>query len=447
MRRYLWARIVTVIGITCSPVAGLAIDVNSTVTALRLANEITGGLMPTSDPLFAQMVASVAAGNVQAAALIAANSPYFASYMARRLALQMQSPALSTGGVTDSDATAFLIAHFVGAPGVKPSISTIWSDNSTYVLNIGGTNVHAASLTATQLNTRPGLTNAVDWMASLVALPGQTVSTVSGKTVTTGVTLPAANVGGYVTLSDRSGDSSFAQYGLTAGTNLRMIEGIWEISTGLQLLDVASEQAVAADAPRFVPETNSNFFHGQGQTACIACHGGGMASVNHGYSTVADIFDYNPTTAPTAGLVYNAAPATATMKSLGSDPTKRTATLTCNLAATPTPVCNPDSAGVDSQQKWDLNLVWGQTGVLQKMGWRGPATGQGLNALGAAIGQAAIVYQFLTVRVINEVCPMGSFTQSQVNSIAALADPMASPPGSDDVRTIVAAVASQPSCL
>jgi hypothetical protein len=49
-----------------------AIDVQATVTALRLKNTITGGQMPVSDPMFASMVAKVQAGDVFGAADIAA---------------------------------------------------------------------------------------------------------------------------------------------------------------------------------------------------------------------------------------------------------------------------------------------------------------------------------------------------------------------------------------
>ncbi len=408
-----------------------AMDVASTTTALRLANTITGGSMPTSDPLFSQMVQMVAAGNTQGAAAVAANSSYFAQYLARRLALQMQSPSLAASAGADNDATAFIIAHFVGTSTTPPSISTLYSENATYLVNITSngttTQTHAASLTAAQIAS-------TNWMTALVQTPGQTASG--------GVTIPQKHVGGYTTLSDRVNDNSFAMYGATAGTNLRMIEGIWEISTGLQLVDVESTDAIPQDAPRFVPEYNPNFFHGQGQTACIACHGGGMSSLNHGYSTVADKFDFDPTN----GFTYIATPTIATMKSLGSDPTLRQSKATCDLTATPTPVCNPDSLGADPNQGWDVNTTWGASGVLTRMGWRGPTSGQGLNALGTAIGQASIVYQFMVERVIGEICPMGMFTQSDVSTIANAADPNAQPAGTNDIRTIVAMVAANPMC-
>ena len=134
------------------------------------------------------------------------------------------------------------------------------------------------------------------------------------------------------------------------------------------------------------------------------------------------------------------------MKSLGSDVALRAPAATCDLTVKPTPICNPDSQGVDKNQAWDVGTTWLQTGVLDKMGWRGATTGMGLNELGAAIGKASIVYEQMTKRVIREVCPMGAFTAEDVSRIAASADPNAQPAGSDDVRTIVAKVAAHESC-
>jgi hypothetical protein len=401
-----------------------AIDVASTLTALRLRNSITGGLLPVSDPIFTDMVAKVQAGDTYGAALSAARSKYFANYLARRLALQMQTPALETAGIRDSDATAFLIAHFTGA---APRLSTIWSENATYlVVGPQGKPVHASDLSTADAD-------AVDW-SQLVRSGGQQ----DGN----GVFLPVKHVGGYTTLSDRPDDTSFAIYGATAGTNLRMIEGIWEIATGLTLLDVASGAASVQQVPRFVPEYDPNFFEGQGQQACISCHGSGMSSLDHGYATVANIFDVTGN-----GFVFISNPTTGTMKSLGSDPGARARNLACSLTRTPTPVCNPESSDVDPQQGWDVSRSWEQSGVLKAMGWMGPAQGQGLQSLGFALGQSWIVYQFFTQRVIHELCPLGTFSALDINRIAAAANPWAEPAGTDDIRTIVAQVAISPGCL
>ncbi len=404
-----------------------AIDVASTVKALRLKNAITGGLMPSSDPLFTQMVNLVASGDIRGAALVAANSKYFANSTARRLALQMQNPGLDASGMKDNDATAFLIAHFVGA-GAPARISNIWSENATYMVisPSTGAQVHAADLSGDELAN-------VDW-TQLVRLGGQLDSN--------GIYLPVSVVGGYATLSDRPGDNSFAMYGATAGTNLRMIEGIWQISTGFAIIDVASPAASVDQVPKFVPQYDPNFFHGQNQTACIACHGGGMTSVGHGYATVANVFDFTG-----KGLVYIANPTVNTMKSLGSDPGQRNRNLTCNLTRTPTPVCNPSSVDVDAAQSWDVSRTWSETGVLSAMGWKGPTQGQGLQQLGYAITQSWIVYQFFTQRVIGELCPLGNFSAAEITAIAASANPWAEPAGTDDLRTIVAAVAASPGCL
>lgn len=404
-----------------------ALDVASTAIALKLRNAITGGGMPVSDPLFQSMVAHVAANDTYGAALIAANSKYFANYLARRLALQMQTPALDSTGITDSDGSAFLVAHFVGAGGVPARLSTIWSESATYQLQFpDGSAKHAADLTDADLAT-------LDWTQMFRT---------GGQQDVTGTFIPVQNVGGYTTLSDRPNDDSYAVYGATAGTNLRMIEGIWEIATGLTLLDVSSQDATPQQVPRFVPEYDVNFFQGQGQTACIACHGGGMTSLDHGYATVANLFNVTD-----QGFTYIANPTTSTMKSLGSNPQTRTAVQTCNLSKTPTPVCNPDSPDVDKAQGFDVSQTWTNSGVLTAMGWMAPTKGNGLQELGYYVAQSWIVYQFFTQRVVGELCPLGNFSTAQINVIAAAANPWADPAGTDDIRTIVAKVASSPGCL
>jgi hypothetical protein len=419
-----------------------AASVSSTVTALRLSNTITGGAMPTSDPLFQQMVTKVDSGDLKGAADIASHSKYFASYLARRMAMQMQNPSLDAANGTDNDATAFIIAHFAGAGANPPSISTIWSENATYLVTVTGstTPVHAADLTPAQLAT-------IDWSAALTSTPGQNLKVVQSATATGAVTvaagtLPAQHVGGYITLSDRPSDNSFAQYGATAGTNLRMIEGLWEVATGLTLVDAeSSDKGQAYMAPRFVPESDPNFFHGQGQTACLACHGGGLSSIEHGYSAVADVFNFDGKN----GLTFNPAPTTATMKSLGSDPTLRASIATCDVVKNPKLPCNPDSANLLPNQGWDLS-VWNSTGLITRLGWSAPLKGNGLNSLGVALGQASIVYRNLAVRVINEICPLGAFTEADLSKIVAAVSPSAIPAGTDDLRTIVSMVAVHPTC-
>lgn len=411
-----------------------AADVNATGVALRLSNTITGGYLSPSDPLFQQMVAKATAGDVAGAAALAANSKYFANYLARRLAFQMQNPALDASSVTDSDATTFLIAKFTGAGGVKPSISSIWSENATYLVNVNGVQTRAAALTPAQLAT-------VDWMSQIVQVPGQTAKQQNGNTFTP-IAIPEKHVGGYITLSDRGNDNSYAQWGAKDGTNLRYIEGVWEISSGLDIADFMSSQAPTSDVPRFVPQYDPAFFQAVGQPACIACHGGGLPSITHGYSTLADTFNFDAN----QGLVYYPTPTTATRKSLGSDATKRQQILTCNLQQTPTAVCNPDSSTIDPNQGWDLR-TFASSGVLNKLGWKGPTSGQGFNELGRAVGMADATYEQLVRRVTMEICPMGMLSDDEVKRIAKSANPNASPAGTDDIRTIVVNVASHASCL
>jgi hypothetical protein len=394
----------------------------ATVAALRMAGTITGGMMPNSAPEFAKMVNYIQSGDYYDAAQTAVQSTYFPSYFVRRFAKQMMNPAISDVGIPDNDATTFIVANLIGS-GTTANISQLWSDNSTYMINVAGTPTHAMKLSAAQLL-------AVDWKTDLVRVAGQMAVDQNNNPIA----IPPKHVGGYLTLSSQAGDGSVAAYGLTAGTNLRAIEGIYEITMGLTLPElVVMDGAKAQLVPRFVPETNANFFVGQGQPACLTCHGGGASSLNHGYATMADVFDFDPNN----GLTYIAAPTTGSMKSLGSTPNNRANTLTCNLAKFT--VCNPDSYGADTQQTWDLS-TWQAGGLLSTMGWKGAITGEGLNALGAAVGQASLVYNFLVQRVIGEICPLGDIGSAQRASIASQAQ------AQDSFGYIVAQVASDPSC-
>jgi hypothetical protein len=404
----------------------------SIIGALRISGIITGGSMPTNSADFATMTTQVSNGDYYGAALTAVDSPYGASYLLRRLAFQMQNAGYTASSVTDSDATAFILAHFIGATGsgTTASIKKLWSDNQTcLVKNSAGVMVHVADLTDAEKIT-------TDFTKAISCTTGQTAADPASATVPAArITIPVKHVGGYVTLSDRAGDNSIAQVGATAGTNLRYIENIWMVATGLDLLSFASTDAHVQDVPRFVPENDSHFLNGNGQTACIACHGGGLAAITHGYATIADLFDFDAV----KGLMYIATPTTGTMKSLGSDPTKRAANLACTSA---TAVCNPDSssATVLPTQNWDLATTWGARGMLTTLGWNGATSGQGLNTLGAAIGQANIVYTNLVKRVIKEVCPLGAVPATDLTAINSLAQ------SSDDIKLVIAKVASNPAC-
>jgi hypothetical protein len=406
------------------------------IAALKLSHAITGGYMSPTDPegIFQNMVSKIQEGDTLAAASLAANSRYFASYLGRRLAFQMQNLAMDASLAADNDSTAFILAHFVGGAGAKPSISTLWSENATYAVNINGTSTRVAAMTPAQIAS-------VNWLQDMVRVDGQRVRDAATANAT--VTLPPKHVGGFMTLSDRINDRSFAMNTATAGTNLRMVAGMWTIATGLEVIAAASTQAKVQDVPRFVPQNDPNFFRGQGQPACISCHSGGMASLSHGYSTFADIFDFDAT----KGLVYIANPTTNTKKSLGSDPAKRAGIAACNLVTAPKTDCNPDGTEAFANQKWDVKLVWEDTGMLSRMGWRGATSGEGLNTLGAALGKADIVYEFLAKRVAKEVCPTGDISEEDLKAIGATANPLAKPAGTDDIRTIVAHVASHPDCL
>jgi hypothetical protein len=126
------------------------------------------------------------------------------------------------------------------------------------------------------------------------------------------------------------------------------------------------------------------------------------------------------------------------MKSLGSMSNNRNATLQCNMTTFKT--CNPDSIQVMPNKGWDVAVTWQASGILSQWGWKGATSGSGLNALGVAIGQAAGVYSWLAQRVMNEICPLGSLHPSDLAAIGAQGQ------ATDDLRTIVAAVASAPTC-
>jgi hypothetical protein len=431
---------VLAIGIMASSAQAAAPE--AIVGALRISGIVTGGSMPTSSADFNTMVGQVGTGDFYGAALTAVQSQYGTSYILRRLAFQMQNAAYNAAIVNDNDATAFLMAHFAGVGGVN-GISKLWSDNFTCTVNVtrnGATaNIHVADLTTAEKNTidfRTALTctagqSAVDLILTNAAQAAAAANTTAPSVF---ITIPQKHVGGYTTLSDRINDTSFAELGATAGTNLRYIENIWMVATGMDLLAFASTEGRSQNVPRFVPENDPHFLLGSGQTACIACHAGGLPALNHGYSTLADLYDFDSG----RGLTYNTAPSTGTMKSLGSNPNNRGKTATCDL--TRFTVCNPDSVGADANQGWDLSATWGSRGLLATLGWTGATSGQGLNTLGAAIGKAGIVYANLVKRVMREICPLGAVPAKDITTITTAFQ------SSDDIKMVIAQVASNPAC-
>lgn len=397
--------------------------------ALRLSSVITGGTMPTGSAEFLSMVSAIEGpAGIAGAAKIAISSRYGVGHLMRRIAFQMQNPTGDATSVDDNDATAFIIAHLAGAATLgPPSISKLWSDDVTCSVNImRGQN--AMKVKAADLRDNEKLS--VDWKTALDCTAGQRArSPVDGSSVV----IPAQHVGGYLTLSDRRLDGSIAEYGATAGTNLRYIYSIWQTATGLGLMDFASSRVPAQVVPRFVPANDPNFLMGQGQNSCISCHGGGLVSVNHGYATVADLFNHTRD-----GFFFDESPEVNQRKSLGSSAGNRQRTLECNFVTFTT--CNPDSAGVAADHGWDVS-DWAGRGLLARMGWNGPSSGKGLNSLGAALGKATIVYSNLTKRVIREICPLGAIKNDEVEKIAEAAQK------TDDFSQIVVEVATHPACL
>jgi hypothetical protein len=312
-------------------------------------------------------------------------------------------------------------------------MNTIYTDNSTYRVNVSGNSTPANQLTLSQLF-------AVNWQTDLIRSDGQFASLRSNP-----VQIDAANVGGFFTASTGGGnDNSIASYGGTAGTNLRWAEALWEVSMGLSLPQLVNGTPDQPDAPAFVPSNDPNFFTGTGQPACISCHGAGGSSLMHGFATFADIFDFT-----NQGLIYNTSPLVNQQKSLGSNFTTRNAVLNCLLgksypAGTP---CNPksNSQNVAPTQKWDLSQ-WQSGGLLAYMGWTGATSGTGLNSLGSGIANAALTYQFMVSRVLSEICPNSGMSLETRATIATTAQTLDQGSGNNPFGYIVATIAADPNC-
>lgn len=458
-----------------------ASTLSATVQAVRMAGKITCGSMPATDPAFQTMVAKLSATppDYMGAATAAVQSKYFARCLPLRMARQMQNPTLSEAGVPVSQSIIFIVGELVGAAGTQPSISKLWSDNATFIFNQPGGNCWAqGSLGSTcviggaaPFGGPPGYPGGtargqyctsldpqygtfigdIDWQTQVIKVPAQCVvdSTLtvinSGSPPVLYSQLPQMHVGGYMTLSNTWYEKNFAEAAMKAGTNLRAIEFMYEIATGWTVPQMETTQAppltnLAPNAPAFVHAADRNFSSPVSQTACLACHGGGVSSLKHGYNTFADLFDYVDTAY--FGMWYNSTiPAPQNRKSNGSDPTIRANTVACTTSNYATNNCNPYSQLADDTNfSWDLSdFAPVQSGAW---GWHGPLAGNGLNALGQALGQADIVYQFMTKRVVNEICPpVQNFPQATINQIAAQAKTL------DSFPYIVEAVASNPACL
>lgn len=443
-----------------------------TVQALRMAGRITCGLMPASDPAFQAMVSKLSGSppDYMGAAAAAVASPYFAQCLVRRMAKEMMTPSMSAGGVPDNDATTFIVATLTGIPGQTPGISKLWSDDATYLIKVAGASCAAfgdanCSTGGSAPSGVPGSTGpychaldlgpaqlaAVSWQTDLVRVPNLQCATnlqaskFGTSPVIEYVPIPASDTAGYLTLSDRPNDGSYAVYGFEAGTNLRGIEGMYEIATGYDIPSMETDlppplTSLEGDAPAFVPAGNLNFANAVTQTACLACHGGGVSNTRHGYSALADLFDY-PNAAKTNIGFYPSLPPVTVRKSNGSNASIRGLVAACTTANYLTNNCNPYSGGVDDVGlSWDLS-DWSPV-ASGAWGWTGPTSGHGWNALGAALGKSGIVYTYMVQRVVSEICPPSSSLPPQtISQIAAQAMK------NDSFAYIVEAVASNPGCL
>ena len=89
-------------------------------------------------------------------------------------------------------------------------LSTIWSENATYlVVGPSGAAVHASTLSHSQAD-------ASDWTRLL---------RVGGQQDVNGNYIDVQNVGGYTTLGGKSNEISYAVVAATAGTNLALSKG------------------------------------------------------------------------------------------------------------------------------------------------------------------------------------------------------------------------------
>jgi hypothetical protein len=167
-----------------------------------------------------------------------------------------------------------IVGNFIGVPSasIAPHMNTIYSDNSTYTVNVAGTGTHANLLSLKSLL-------AVDWQTDLIHTAGQTAK-LPGSMPPTQIPIDVASVGGYFTASGATQpDNSIAAYGGAAGTNLRWAEALWEISMGLSLTELAAGTPAQSNVPAFVPAGDPNFFTGTGQPACMSCHGTGASAL------------------------------------------------------------------------------------------------------------------------------------------------------------------------
>lgn len=451
------------------PAPALGASTAVMVQALRMSGKITCGAMPTTDPAFQTMLTKLSASppDYLGAATAAVQSPYFPKCLVRRMARQMMSPAMSEVGIPDNDATTFLVANLIGTSGQTPTVGKLWSENATYLIHVTGASCKAIgdANCATggsapsgapkstgpychTMDLTPAQLEAVDWQTDLVAVPNQQCALnfdkTKGKTQVF-TAIPPTSAAGFLTLSDRINDNSYAMYAFLMGTNLRGVENMYEIATGFDIPSMETNLSpplttLETDAPAFVPAGDPNFTTPVTQTACLACHGGGVSSLTHGYAAVADLFDYQNK----KGLGFGFFPTLATAnnrKSNGSSTQIRNLVTKCTTSNYTTNDCNPFSSGVDDKTfSWDLHdFSPVSSGQWQ---WNGPVSGQGYNALGQALGQAGIVYKYMTQRVVGEICPsQPALTDQTISQIAAQAQ------ANDSFPYIVEAVASNPACL
>jgi len=212
-----------------------------------------------------------------------------------------------------------------------------------------------------------------------------------------------------------------------------MIRGIWTVSPGCRSR-LRLERRLVQYVPGSCREYRSQLLPRTGQDACISCHGGGLTALNHGYSTVGDLWDSTPPTACLLRDPHDRHPEVARLR-----PQEALRQRDVQPDAEADAGVQPGQLRNRSQPGLDLSITWGRAG--SSTSWAGaPEERPGLAALGAALGQATSVYQN------SPGARSRDLPHRHVQPDGHRPD-RGSRQGADDIRVIVAQVASSSTCI
>jgi len=158
----------------------------------------------------------------------------------------------------------------------------------------------------------------------------------------------------------------------------------------------------------------SQLFHGTGRTPASPARGG-LTSLNHGYSTVGDLGLRRHN-----GLVYFATPRPHA-EVVRSEPQEASANATCNLTRTPTPVLPTRTASEPIQPGLGPEHHLGGAGSRQA-GLERPDERPGPRRLARRSVRPRSSTKLHLARD-REICPTGTFSQADIDRIAAAARP------------------------